>query len=95
MTNKNTKKVCHLDVETTGTDPKTHGIIQVAMIVEVGEDAHDAMADIMATRELVHQLSRRYLNDCRRCQYVMDANADANAEVGGPAQEHQGDLRSA
>lgn len=29
-------KMCYVDTETTGTDPDRHGIIQVAMIVEIG-----------------------------------------------------------
>ena len=31
--------------------------------VKLGEDAHDALADIKATRELVHLLSNRFLKD--------------------------------
>lgn len=32
------RKVCYVDTETTGTDPGKHGIIQVAMIIEIGVD---------------------------------------------------------
>jgi DNA polymerase III subunit epsilon len=35
-------KVCYLDVETTGTDPKVHGIHQIAMILsEQGRDCEE------------------------------------------------------
>ena len=38
MQNTTPQKVCYFDTETTGTDPDTHGIIQIAMIIEIGGD---------------------------------------------------------
>ena len=39
-----TKKVCYFDTETTGTDPATCGLIQLAMIIEVGGKEVDQAA---------------------------------------------------